>query len=135
MKIESRKSTINGIKRNMDSNELKQRTKDFSHRCVKLALSLPKNVLSDHIRKQLIRCSTSVSSNYRATLLAQSKSVFIAKSSIVIEESDVPINRNWLEFITDEKLIDKEYVFPLLNESRELTSIFISTKKTAQRNR
>ena len=63
----------------MDSNELKQRTKDLSHRCVKLALLLPKNVLSDHIRKQLIRCSTSVNANYRAILLAQSKAAFIAR--------------------------------------------------------
>jgi len=117
----------------MDSNELKQRSKDFSHGCVKLALALPKTVLSDHIRKQLIRCSTSVSANYRATLLAQSKAAFIAKISIVIEESDE--SDFWLEFIIDEKLIGKERVLPLLTESRELISIFISTRKTAQRNR
>ncbi len=72
----------------MDAKELKKRTKGFAHRCVKLAITLPKTVLGTHIRKQLIRCATSVAANYRATLLAQTKAAFISKKSIVIEESD-----------------------------------------------
>ena len=114
----------------MDSLELKNRTKEFAHRCVKLALSLPKTILGDHIKKQLIRCSTSVASNYRATLHAQSKAAFISKISIVIEEADE--SEFWLEFIIDEKLMKKEKVRPLLSEANELASIFITTRKTAQ---
>ncbi len=83
----------------MNSDELKKRTKEFAHRCVKLALALPKTILGDHIKRQLIRCSTSVASNYRATLHAQSKAAFISKISIVIEESDE--SEFWLEFIID----------------------------------
>ena len=29
----------------MDENELKKRTKDFAHRCVKLSMMLPKTIL------------------------------------------------------------------------------------------
>ena len=72
----------------MDSSELKNRTKDFAHRCVKLALALPDTPIGRHIRGQLIRCGTSVAANYRATCLSQSKPSFIAKISIVIEECD-----------------------------------------------
>jgi four helix bundle protein len=61
------------------SEELKERTKEFAHRCVKLAMALPKTPLGNHIRGQLIRCSTSVASNYRAACHAQSKAGFIAK--------------------------------------------------------
>ncbi|MCF8120069.1 MAG: four helix bundle protein, partial [Deltaproteobacteria bacterium] len=50
----------------MNAQELKGRTKAFAHRCVKLALSLPKTKLGDHVSGQLIRCSTSVAANYRA---------------------------------------------------------------------
>ena len=50
----------------MDKEELKKRTKDFSHRCVKLALNLPNTILGKHLQDQLIRCSTSVAANYRA---------------------------------------------------------------------
>ena len=115
----------------MDNEELKERTKLFAHRCVKLALALPKNVLGDHLRKQLIRCSTSVASNYRAALMAQTKPAFISKISIVIEEADE--SEFWLEFIMDEKLMKREKVLPLFTEAHELASIFIITRKTAQK--
>ena len=113
----------------MTKEELKERTKIFAHRCVKLALSLPNNKLGFHIQGQLIRASTSVAANYRATCLSQSKKSFVAKLSIVIEESDESLF--WLQFIIDEKLIKKELVNSLLNEANELTAIFISSRKTA----
>jgi len=113
----------------MNQIELKKRTKEFAHRCVKLALALPKNDLGRHISKQLIRCATSVAANYRATCIAQSKSSFIAKISIVVEEADE--SNFWLEFITDENLLKKDRILPLFKESAELTSIFIASRKTA----
>jgi len=114
----------------MDEKELKQRTKNFAHRCVKLSLSLPKTQLGKHIAGQLIRCSTSVASNYRASCLAQSKATFVAKISIVLEETDE--SAFWLEFIIDEELLKTNLVEPLLKEARELTAIFFSSRKTAK---
>lgn len=114
----------------MESEELKRRTKEFAHRCVKLALALPKTQLGNHIRGQLIRCSTSVASNYRAACLARSKASFVSKLSIVIEETDE--SYIWLEFIIDENLQKKHLVEPLLNEAKELTAIFFASRKTAR---
>jgi len=114
----------------MNSDDLKSRTKEFAHRCVKLSMALPETVLGRHIRGQLIRCSTSVASNYRAACIAQSKASFISKLSIVLEETDE--SHFWLEFIIDEKLLKKEMVEPLLKEADELTSIFVSSRKTAR---
>ena len=102
----------------MDSSELKKRTKKFAHRCVNLALALPKNVLGDHIKRQLIRCATSVAVNYRATILSQTKATFVSKISIVIEEADE--SEFWLEFIMGEKLMKSEKILPLFNEAHEL---------------
>ena len=113
----------------MKSEELIKRTKEFAHRCVKLAAALPETTLGLHIRGQLIKCSTSVAANYRATCLSQSKASFIAKISIVLEESDEAAF--WLEFIIDEKLLEKNLVEPLLQEAEELTAIFASSRKTA----
>ena len=115
----------------MDSKDLKKRTKEFAHRIVKLAVALPKTVLGDHVRKQLIRCGTSVAANYRAASMSQTKAVFISKISIVIEEADE--TEFWLEFIVDEKLLKKELVMPLLTEAHELASIFIVSRRTAQK--
>jgi four helix bundle protein len=112
--------------------ELKKRTKQFAHSCVKVALNLVSNQLGNHISSQLIRCSTSVAANYRATCVAQSTASFIAKLGIVIEEVDE--TSFWLEFIIDEQLINKELVESLFRESNELTAIFIASRKTLQQN-
>ena len=114
----------------MKSEELKNRTKQFAHRCVKLSMALPETVLGRHVRKQLIRCATSVASNYRAACIAQSKASFVSKISIVLEETDE--SYFWLEFIIDEKLLKRELVEPLLKEAEELTAIFVSSRKTAR---
>ena len=113
----------------MNREELIKRTKDFAHRCVKLATALPETPLGKHIRGQLIKCSTSVAANYRATCIEQSKASFIAKISIVLEETDE--TAFWLEFIIDEKLLIKNQVEPLQQEAEELTAIFAASRKTA----
>ena len=115
----------------MNPEELKKRTKEFAHGCVKLAVASPGTALGKHVEYQLVRCGTSVASNYRATLLAQTKAAFISKISIVIEEVDE--SEFWLEFIIEERLLEKDEVFPLLNEAHELASIFIVSRKTAQK--
>jgi len=115
----------------MNREELIRRTKEFAHRCVKLATALPETPLGKHIRGQLIRCSTSVAANYRAACLAQSKASFIAKISIVLEETDEAAF--WLEFIIDEMLLKKNLVEPLLQEAEALTAIFASSRKTASK--
>jgi four helix bundle protein len=116
----------------MKREELTKWTKDFAHRCVKLAVALPETNLGKHIQGQVIRCSTSVAANYRAACLSQSKATFVAKISIVLEEADEAAF--WLEFIIDEKLLKKTLVTPLLREARELTAIFASSRKTAGTN-
>ncbi len=114
----------------MDKNELKNRTKFFAHQCVKVATALPKSKLGLHIEGQLIRCATSVAVNYRAVLLAHSTPSFAAKLSIVIEEVDEC--DFWLEFALDENIVTSEFANPLMKEAKELTSIFIASRKTIQ---
>ncbi len=115
----------------MKSEDLKERTKLFAHRCVKLATALPQTTLGRHIKGQLIRCATSVASNYRATCLAQSKAAFISKMSIVLEEADE--SSFWLEFVVDENLLKKQLLESLLKEAGELTAIFLSSRNTARK--
>jgi four helix bundle protein len=111
----------------MKNNDLKARTKRFAHACVKLALQLPDTPLGKHIRFQLIKCSTSVAANYRASCLAQSRDAFTAKISIVVEEADESCF--WLEFILEESLLEDKNVRILLSEGYELTAMFVSARK------
>jgi len=112
--------------------ELMERVKQFAHRCVKLALALPEAPLGRHIRLQLIRCSTGAAANYRAACIAQSRAAWVAKLSIVIEETDESCF--WMEFIIDEELLAKKQVAPLLAEGEELKSIFIAARHTTKSN-
>ncbi len=113
----------------MNREELTKRTKEFAHRCVKLVMVLPETALGNHLRGQVIRCSTSVAANYRATCLSLSKAGFTAKLSIVLEEADEAAF--WLEFIIDENLLKENLVKPLLQEAEELIAIFASSRMTA----
>ena len=116
----------------MDREQLKNRTKEFAHRCVKLSLALPETDPGKHVRKQLIRCATSVASNYRAACVAQSRASFVSKLSIVVEEVDEACF--WMEFIVDEGLLDRKRVASLLDEGKEPTAIFLASRKTMRKN-
>ena len=113
-----------------NKNDLKKRTKDFAHQCVKLTAVLPSTDLGRHIAKQLIRCTTSVAENYRAACVTQSKADFTSKLSRVIEEVDE--SYFWIEFLVEENLIRGNLVHSFLNEAKELTAIFIASRKTTK---
>lgn len=67
-------------------NNLKERTKSFALRIIRLFQALPKSTESSIIGKQLLRSGTSA--NYRAACRARSNAEFFSKISIVIEEAD-----------------------------------------------
>lgn len=116
----------------MDKEDLKERTKQYALRIVKLIEALPKTAVGKAIGSQLIRSGTSIGANYRAALRARSKQEFIAKLGIVIEEADECAF--WLEIIIESKLISKELIEPLLQETNEIISIMVSSLKSAKIN-
>lgn len=117
----------------MNAIDLLERTRKFAYDVLELAEMLPNTFLGNHIRGQLIRCGTSVSSNYRAARLAQSRASFVAKISIVLEEADE--TAFWCETIEAKGLIKSPLLYSLKKEAYELTSIFISSRKTIQTNK
>jgi four helix bundle protein len=116
----------------MDKQELKQRTKIFALRVIKLVQALPKNSVSKVIGDQLLRSSTAVAANYRAACRARSKAEFIAKLGIVVEESDESVF--WLELIIESGLMQASLVESLLKEANEITAIMYSTRDSAIKN-
>ncbi len=81
----------------MDERELKERTKQFALRIIKLVESLPKTITGRAIGGQLVRCGTSVGANYRYACRGRSRAEFIAKLGIVVEEADE--SAFWLEVL------------------------------------
>jgi four helix bundle protein len=73
---------------NMKHENLKQRTKAFALRVVRLVDKLPRTRSGDIIGRQLLRSACSVGANYRSACRAKSTADFIAKMGIVEEEAD-----------------------------------------------
>lgn len=111
-------------------NDLKDRTKKFALRIIKLVEALPNSRTGDVLGKQLLRSGTSVGANYRAACRARSDAEFRAKIGIVEEESDE--SAFWLELITDAGLMKAPLTNALLKEANELTAIMVSSIKTSR---
>jgi four helix bundle protein len=113
----------------MNETEMKQRTKQFALRVLKLADALPKTRSGNAIGGQIVRSGTSVAANYRALCRAKSRADFINKTSIVEEEADESCF--WLELLVDAGLLGSRQVQPLLQEANEITAILVASRKTA----
>jgi four helix bundle protein len=90
---------------------------------------IAKTIEGRAIAKQLVRSGTSVAANYRAACRARSRSEFVAKMAVVLEEADE--TQLWLELIIESKLRPIKRVEPLLGEVTELVAIFVASRKSA----
>jgi four helix bundle protein len=117
-------------KKHMTESELKQRTKSFALRVMKLAGTLSKDFVGRRLGDQLLRSGTSVASNYRSACRARSKADFISKLGIVEEEADE--SALWLELLSDSGLVPAKRLAKLLGEANELTAIMVASRKTSK---
>ncbi len=69
-----------------EEHDLKERTKQFALRIIRLFGSLPKATVAQVLGKQLLRSGTSVGANYRETHRGRSKAEFIAKCGDSLRE-------------------------------------------------
>src|SRR5271167_2109511 len=97
--------------------ELRNRTKKFALRIIRLFRHLPKSTEAQVLGKQLLRSGTSVVANYRAAGRARSKAEFIAKVGIVVEEADETVFS--LECLVESEIVKKELLEDLLKEANE----------------
>jgi len=112
------------------SPELQVRTKHFALRIVRTFQALPRTSEAQVIGSQMLRSGTSVAANYRAAIRARSKTEFIAKMGIVVEEADE--TQFWIELLADAKIVPSMRLSALLQEATELTAIFTTCRQTAR---
>ena len=109
--------------------DLKLRTKKFSIDCWKICKNFPSSREYNAYINQLIRSSSSVGANYRASQRAKSPADFINKLKIVEEEADE--SQFFLELLLEINELSNELVntelIRLIAESNELVAIFVSS--------
>jgi four helix bundle protein len=114
--------------------DLEKRLIDFAVSIINIVEMLPDTRVGNHIAGQLIRCGTSPSSNYGEAQSAESRNDFIHKIKIILKELRETLV--WLKIIHRKALIPrKQDLDAVLKECNELISIFVTSTKTAEKNK
>src|SRR5947207_8184833 len=102
-------------------NDLRDRTKHFALRIVRMFSTLPKTTEARVLGKQLLRSGTSIGANYREACRARSKPEFIAKCGDCLREVDE--TAYWLDLPVDSGIASADKLASLRQEADELTAI------------
>jgi four helix bundle protein len=113
-----------------NSDLLKERTKKFALRVIKLYQALPKDKVSQVIGHQLLRSATSVAANYRAVCRARSPAERYSKFCIVVEESDETMF--WMGMLIEAQIVSAQKLAELMAESEEILKIMAVSRKNAK---
>jgi four helix bundle protein len=113
-----------------EDHNLKERTKQFALRIIRLFGSLPKAAEAQVLGKQLLRSGASVGANYREAYRARSKSEFVAKCGDSLRELEE--SAYWLELLVDGGIVPPDKLQHLRGECDELTAIFVTIVKQAR---
>src|SRR2546430_8911699 len=113
-----------------EEQDLRNRTKAFALRIVRIFSALPKTTEAQVLGKQLLRSGTSIGANYREAFRARSKAEFIAKCGDSLRE--IEESAYWLELLVESRVVTVEKLAPLRQECEELTAIFVTILKRAK---
>ena len=117
----------------MRSTDLRDRTKKFALRVIRMYGCLPKLTEAQVMGKQFLCSGTSVAANFREASRARSDAEFIAKLGIVEQELDETIL--WLELLVESGVVSQKKMGALLQETEELLKIIVASIKTKKSNR
>ena len=105
--------------------DLEERLIDFAVRIIRIAESLPKTKVGNHI------AGTSPAPNYGEAQSAESRADFIHKMKVSLKE--LRETRVWLLIIVRANLIEPvSKLESLIHENNELISIFVTSVRTAK---
>lgn len=109
---------------NSNPPDLKQRTRTFAIRIIRLYASLPKSTEAQVLGKQLLRAGTSVGAQYAEAQRAKSDKDLITKIEGALQELEEVLY--WIDLLTEMKLSNPETLAALNKETNELLAIFVT---------
>ena len=110
-----------------EGEDLRQRTKLFALRIIKLFSSLPRSTEAQVLGRQVLRSGTSVGANYREAYRARSDVEFIAKLGDCLKELEE--TAYWLELLSESRIIPENRLASVQDETHQLISIFVTIIK------
>ncbi len=116
-----------------DKYDLRNRTKAFALRIIRLYAALPKTTEAQIMGKQMLRSGTSVGAHYREASRGKSTPDFISKMEGGLQELDE--TDYWLELLGEAEIVSYARLSDLRTEANELIAIFVTSVKTAKKRR
>ena len=110
--------------------DLRDRTKAFALRVIRMFVALPKTEEARVLGKQVLRSGTSVGANFREAHRARSKAEFIAKVGDCLKELDE--TAYWLELLSESAIVPVPKLASLRDECDQLLAIFTTISKKAK---
>jgi four helix bundle protein len=114
----------------MKDNIVKDKSKAFAIRIVRLYQYLLKHHKEYTLSKQLLRSGTSVGANVKEALRGQSRADFISKMNIALKE--ISETEYWLEILHETGYINKTQFISIYKDCQELLKILYSIIKTSK---
>ncbi len=106
--------------------QFRNRTKANSVKIIKIVSKIKYSEESSVLKKQLVRCSTSVTANFRAVCRARSEKEKYAKLCIVVEEADETLL--WLEMLHECEIVSQDTINDVYNEALEILKVMSAFK-------
>jgi four helix bundle protein len=115
--------------------DLRQRTKAFALRIIRMDSALPRSRAANVLGNQVLRSGTSVGAQYREACRSRSTAEFISKMESCHQELDE--NDYWLELLADSGIVAPKRLrlVDLRQETNELIAMFTASVKTAKKNK
>jgi four helix bundle protein len=110
--------------------DLKNRTKRFALRIIRLYAALPTSVIAQTLGKQVLRSGTSVGAHYHEACRARSDAEFISKLEGGLQELEE--TGYWLELLTEAEVFPPDRLAELIREVAELTAILTASVRTVK---
>jgi four helix bundle protein len=110
--------------------DLRDRTKLFALRVIRLYSALPKSTEAQVLGKQVLRSATSVGANYREASRGRSKAEFIAKCGDSLRELEE--TAYWFELLVESGIVTSAKLEALREECEQLIAIFVTVIKRAK---
>ena len=116
---------------NKKSFALRERTKMYALRIIRMYSALPRAVIAQVIGKQVLRSGTSVGAQYREACRSRSPAEFVSKTEGALQELDE--TDYWLDLLIESNILPARRLGDLRHETDELIAIFTASARTTKR--
>jgi four helix bundle protein len=110
---------------------LRERTRSFAVRVIRLVRSLQDGRIEDVIGRQVLRSGTSVGAQYREACRARSLAEFSSKVKSAAQEMEETLY--WFELLIEAEVVSPKQMDKLNQEGDEILRMLLASDRTARK--